>query len=51
MSSLDDKKLNKAEVAGGLEDVVTKGHGEIDPKTSPAAASSVLNQSFNSLAA
>jgi hypothetical protein len=51
MSSLDDKKLNKAEVAGGLEDVVTKGHGGIDPKTSPAAASSVLNQSFNSLAA
>ena len=51
MSSLDDKKLNKAEVAGGLGDVATKGHGEIDPKTSPAAASSLLNQSFNSLAA
>ena len=51
MSSLDEKKLNKAEEAGGLGDVATKGHGEINPKASAAATSSLLNQSFNSLAA
>ena len=51
MSSLDDKKINEAEGACGLGDVATKGPGEIDPKTSSAAASSLLNQSFNSLAA